>query len=95
MAVAIDIGQLLDSDPAYWGGRPFVRAKRVTVQRIAIAHLNGMPPEAIAEDYDLEPAEVHAALTYYFLHRAEVDADIAAYDDETDRLAENARAARQ
>lgn len=95
MATLIDIAQLLDSSPDYWGGRPFVRGKGITVQRIAIAHQRGESPAQIAEDYELEPAEVHAALTFYYLHKAEMDSDIAAYDAETERLAEAVRANRR
>jgi uncharacterized protein (DUF433 family) len=87
MAVTFDIGSLLDSDPAYWEGRPFVRGKRVTVQRIAIAHARGESASQIADDYDLELAEVHAALTYYFVNKDQIDADVAAYDAETERIA--------
>lgn len=90
MAVAFDIGSMLDSDPGYWGGRPFIRGKRVTVHRIAIAHTNGSPAAAIAEDFDLELAEVYAALAYYFVNQQAVDADIDAYDVESLQLA-NAR----
>lgn len=87
MAVAFDIGSMLDSDPGYWGGRPFIRGKRVTVHRIAIAHAAGSPAPAIADDFDLELAEVHAALAYYFVNQQAVDADIDAYDAESLTLA--------
>lgn len=91
MVLASDIGSLLESDPAYWGGRPFIRGKGVTVHRVAIAHLNGMSPAAIAADYDLELAEVHAALAHYFAHRAAIDADIEEYDAESADLARGSK----
>lgn len=87
MAVAFDIGSMLDSDPGYWDGRPFIRGKRVTVHRIAIAYSGGSPAGTIAEDLGLELAEVHAALAYYFVNQQTVDADIDAYDAESLRLA--------
>jgi uncharacterized protein (DUF433 family) len=87
MVLASDIGSMLESDPAYWGGRPFVRGKRVTVHRIAIAHKQGMSPADIATDYDLELAEVYAALAHYFAHQDGIDADIEAYDAESDQIA--------
>ena len=86
MVLASDIGSMLESSPAYWGGRPYVRGKRVTVHRIAIAHSQGMSPADIAAGYDLELAEVHAALAHYFAHQRDIDADIAAYDAESERL---------
>ena len=87
VAITLDIGAFLDSDPSYWEGRPFIRGKRVTVHRIAIAHSQGRAVEEICDDYDLEPAEVHAALTLYFANREAIDADIDAYDAESERMA--------
>ena len=87
MAITFDIGSLLDSDPGYYGGRPFIRGKRVTVQRVAIVHNGGRSAEAISVDFRLEPAEVHAALAYYFANKDEIDADVIAQDEEYDRLA--------
>jgi len=58
MVLASDIGSMLESNPAYWGGRPYVRGKGVTVHRIAIAHSHGLSPAEIATDYGLELAEV-------------------------------------
>jgi uncharacterized protein (DUF433 family) len=94
MAVKFDIGALLDSDPGYWGGRPFVRGKRVTVQRIAIAHSRGETATEIADDFELEIGEVHAALAYYFVNQTEIDADIASFDAESERLASQANSQR-
>ena len=87
MVLASDIGSMLESNPAYWGGRPYVRGKGVTVHRIAIAHSHGMSPAEIATDYGLELAEVHAALAHYFAHQQLIDADIDAYDAESERIA--------
>lgn len=87
MAVSFDIGSLLDSDPSFWDGRPFVRGKRVTVHRIAIAHALGSSAMEIADDFDLELSEVHAALAYYFVNQREVDEDIDTYDAESLLLA--------
>ena len=83
MAVSFDIGSLLDSDPGFWEGRPFIRGKRVTVHRIAIAHAQGRSATEIADDFDLELSEVHAALAYYFVNQRAVDADIDTYDAES------------
>jgi uncharacterized protein (DUF433 family) len=87
MAVAFDIGTFLDSDPGYWDGRPFIRGKRVTVHRIAIAYSQGRTVAEICDDHDLDPAEVHAALAFYLARREAIDADIDAYDAESERIA--------
>lgn len=87
--MTFDIGSLLDSDPTYWDGRPFVDGKRATVQRIAIAHQRGETADHIADDLDLELAEVHAARTYYFVNKDYIDADVAAFDEETERIAKS------
>jgi uncharacterized protein (DUF433 family) len=83
VAVSFDIGSLLDSDPGFWDGRPFIRGKRVTVHRIAIAHSRGQSATEIADDFDLELSEVHAALAYYFVNQNAVDEDIDTYDAES------------
>lgn len=55
-------------------GRPQITGRRVTVADIAILHLRqGEGIEAIAEDFDLPPAAVAAALAFYFDHKAEID----------------------
>jgi uncharacterized protein (DUF433 family) len=87
MSAAFDIGTLLDSGPTYFGGRPFIRGKRVTVQRIGIVYNEGRSPERIADDLILTLPEVHAALAYYFANREAIDADIKEQDEEYDRLA--------
>lgn len=65
MSAAFDSSTLIDSDPGYYGGRPFIRAKRVTLQRIGILYSEGMNAQEIADDYNLCLPEVHAALCYY------------------------------
>ncbi len=90
MVLASDIGSMFESNPACWGGRPYVRGKRVTVHRIAIAHSQGLSPPEIATDYGLELAEVHAALAHYFAHQQLIDADSDAYDAESERIARTA-----
>jgi len=55
-------------------GRPQIAGRRVTVADIAILHLRqGESIEAIAENFDLAPAAVAAALAFYFDHKDEID----------------------
>ena len=63
------------------------RHPRIRVAQIAADHFgNGWSAEEIVRQYPhLTPAEVHAALGYYFDHRDEIDAELSAELDELDR----------
>ena len=64
------------------GGRARVRGTRITVDDIVILHRHlGQSLEEIAGRFDLAPAAVHAAMSYYYDHKDEVDRLIAADDD--------------
>ncbi len=56
------------------------RLPRIRVAQIAADHLGyGWSAEEIIRQYPhLKPAEVHAALGYYYDHREEIDAELAA-----------------
>ena len=74
------------------GGRPCIAGTGVTVRRIAVLHNMREAPEEIANDYGhLSLAQVHAALAYYYAHKAEIDADLEAEEREHDALAEQHR----
>jgi uncharacterized protein (DUF433 family) len=92
--MAFDIGTLLDSDPGFWEGRPFIRGRRATVHRLAIEHNAGRSAEELARDFDLEVAQVYAALAYYAANRAAIDADLVALDEEERQLEAELAAAR-
>ena len=71
----------LEATPGVCGGKPRIAGRRITVANIAIWCVRmGMTPDEVAEQYDLTLADVHAALSYYFDHREEIDKSIA--DDE-------------
>lgn len=70
------------------GGKPRIAGRRIRVQDVAIWHERlGMSPDEMAAEYDLSLADVHAALTYYFDHRTEIDHGIR----EGEALAEKLR----
>jgi uncharacterized protein (DUF433 family) len=72
------IDQHLETTPGVAGGKPRIAGRRIKVQDIAIWHERlGRSVDEIASEYDLSLADVHAALTYYFDHRSEIDRDIA------------------
>jgi uncharacterized protein (DUF433 family) len=64
-------------DPDVLGGKPYIEGHRIAVHHIAWWYLQGVSVEDLARDYELTPGEVHAALTYYYDHRAEVDRELA------------------
>lgn len=69
---------LIVCTPGVCGGRPRVRGHRVPVHRIAGWWQLGLSVEEITEQHpSLGPAEIHAALAYYHLHRSELEAFLA------------------
>jgi len=59
------------------GGKPHLAGTRITVSDIVIWHLRlGQTLEEIAARYDLTLSAVHAAMAYYYDHRAEIDREI-------------------
>jgi uncharacterized protein (DUF433 family) len=75
---AVEIGSLIVKTPDVLGGRPRIRGHRVPVHRIAGWWKLGLSVEEIAAKHStLGPAEIHAALAYYHLHRVEIDGYLA------------------
>jgi uncharacterized protein (DUF433 family) len=63
--------------PGVLGGRPRIAGRRIGVEDVAHLHIwQDTPVAEIAEMYDLTPAQIHAALAYYYDHRTEIDASI-------------------
>ena len=78
MALCVEIGTLIDRDPAIRGGRPKIAGTGLTVRRIVGWYKTGMTPEEIALEFpNLTLAQVHAALAYYHANQEEIEADIA------------------
>ena len=71
--------QHIEITPWIAGGKPRIAGHRITVQDVAIwTGRMGQSADEIAAEHDLTLAEIHAALAYYFEHRAEIDQAIAA-----------------
>lgn len=64
----------IEITPGVCGGKPRIAGRRITVAQIAIWHDRmAKSADEIATEYDLELADVHAALAYYFDHQQEID----------------------
>jgi uncharacterized protein (DUF433 family) len=71
------------------GGKPCISGRRIAVEHIVIWHERlGYSADKIASDYDLELADVYAALAYYFAYREEIDRSIREAEDFVRRLRE-------
>jgi len=71
------LDQRIVQTPDICGGKPRIAGHRITVQNIAIWHDRlGWSADEIASEYDLELADIYAALAYYFAHREEIDQSI-------------------
>ena len=64
-------------EPGYCGGKAAIDNTRVRVMNVAFLWKTGKTVEEIREGYpDLSPAQVHAALSYYYDHVDEIEADL-------------------
>ena len=89
MVSSVEIGTLLDRDPAIRAGRPKIAGTGVTVMRVAGWHKMGLTPEEIAAQYGhLSLAQVHAALAYYHANPKEIEADLANEEAFAEKLIE-------
>ncbi len=77
MASEIALDQLIAITPGVCGGKPRIANRRITVEDIALWHERlGLTADQIAAEHGLTPAEVYAALAYYFAHREDVERSI-------------------
>ena len=67
--------QHVTQTPGVRGGKPRITGRRITVSDVAFWYLKqDRTIDEIVQDYDLTHAQVHAALAFYYDHRAEIDA---------------------
>ncbi|MGD0948548.1 MAG: DUF433 domain-containing protein [Candidatus Binatia bacterium] len=81
-----DIGSVahpyVESRPGVQGGRPVIKGSRFPISSIVQNHHRGLSVEDILREFPhLTPAQVYDALSYYYDHRAEIDAEIAEFTD--------------
>src|SRR6185369_7086421 len=67
--------------PDIVGGKPRIEGTRLSVPFIVDLHNRQRESvDEIARVYELSPAQIHAALAYYYDHRDEIDAILAEED---------------
>ncbi len=68
----------IEVTPGIRGGKPRIAGRRIAVEDIVSMHLkHDQSIEHIIDSYRLAPAQVYAALTYYYDHRVEIDRSLA------------------
>lgn len=73
-APATELGAMIVCTPDIVGGKPRIKGHRIAVHRVAGWWKLGLTVEEIGERLStLAPAEIHAALAYYHLHRDEIE----------------------
>lgn len=75
MAMQTEVKHIV-RDAAVLGGKPCIEGHRIAVHHIAWWYQQGKTAESLAQEYHLTPAEVHAALVYYYDHQDEIDCEI-------------------
>jgi uncharacterized protein (DUF433 family) len=71
---ATELGSMIVHTTGVLDGKPRIKGHRVGVHRVAGWWKLGLTVEEIGERLSaLTPAEIHAALAYYHLHREEIE----------------------
>jgi uncharacterized protein (DUF433 family) len=78
----------IESRPEKCGGRPCIAGTRIRVHDIYVWHvLDGLSPvEILAEKPELSLASIHAAISYVFDHRDEIERELADENADYERL---------
>jgi uncharacterized protein (DUF433 family) len=82
------ISQHITKTPGICGGRACIAGHRIRVQDIVVLHeLHGMSAKEILEQYPtITLADIHAALTYYYDHRDEIEEEFRKADEWAERI---------
>ncbi len=68
--------------PGVHGGRPVIRGTRLPVSSIVQRYRHGRSVEEILSDCpQINPAQVHDALSYFYDHRSEIEQEILELND--------------
>lgn len=61
------------SEEGVIGGQPRIEGRRISVlQVVEWVHEEGMAPETVAAEFDLDMADIYRALAYYYDHTDEM-----------------------
>ena len=72
--MAVLIIQHIEQSPDVSHGAPRISGTRIRVQDVVNWHLRGgWSIEQIVQEFGLSPAQIHAALAYYYDHQTEID----------------------
>lgn len=83
----VEIGHIA-IDPTVLGGKPHITGHRIAVSHVAVWIVyQGASPESIAEEFGLTLGEIHAALSYYYDHKEEIDRSISESAQQAEELA--------
>lgn len=89
MLATTDIGTLVTRSTDREDRRPIITGTRTSVSRVVVLYKQGADAvEIVRRISHLNLAQVYAALTYYHVNRAEIEAELAESDAEYWRLAE-------
>ena len=78
------------TNPDIRHGRPIIQGTGICVADIATVKIyHQQDADQLAEWFDLPLEDVYAALSYYYAHKAEIDADIVARDALAQQAKEN------
>lgn len=74
------------STPDKMGGSPRIAGTRIRVQDVADQFIQDIPIDEMAEDFGVTRAQIFAALSYYYDHRDEIEADIQRQIERADKF---------
>ncbi|MCA0453808.1 MAG: DUF433 domain-containing protein [Chloroflexi bacterium] len=80
---------LIATNPQVRNGRPYILGTTLTVADIATAKIYQLlDADGIADYFEIPLQQVHAALAYYYDHKAEIDQDIKQRRELADEMRE-------
>ena len=81
---------LITTNPKVRGGRPCIVGTNLRISDVVVAHLfHDQTADEISAGYVIPISAVYAALSYYFEHKSEIDADIRQQIDTAHKLKED------
>lgn len=84
----LSIREHIEITPGVCSGKPRIAGHRIKVQHVVIWHerMGLSPDEIVSQHPGITLADVHAALTYYYDHREEIEASIRDDGDFAEKL---------